>query len=170
MYRGGAVIFYITTLGLYTRLSHDPIVFFASLFMAAVISALAGVLLWALGKKRALFDGFAVTLMSMVYFLGLVLFITFGPVFIDRSISYHLAFYATENEKIFVDDIRDEFSKEIFEKRIHDAIATGFLKANEDGSCSPSGKAKIMTVLLLPLGKLTGTLKTYETMKKEIKE
>ena len=123
-----------------------------------------------IGRKKALFPPFTAFLCSLVYFFGLVLLTTFGPVFIDRSISYPLAFYASEQGRIHIDDIREEFSSEIFEKRIHDAIETGFLKDNGDGSYSPSAKAKFMTMTLFPLGKLTGSLGTYESMKEKMKD
>ncbi|MGN0740811.1 MAG: hypothetical protein ACI4LX_11640 [Treponema sp.] len=157
-------------LSVYTRISDDPIIFFVSIGFAAVISVTAGVLLFFNGKKKNLFTGFEAFLSSLTCFFALVVFITFGPVFIDRSISYHLAFYASEQKRIYIDDIREEFSSEIFEKRIHDAIETGFLKDNGDGSFSPSPKAEFMTMTLLPLGKLTGSLGTYENMKEKMKD
>ena len=167
---GGVILCYILAISAYTRLSSDPIIFFASLAIALFLSVLSAVLLLQLGRKNRLFDGFTAVLSSLVYFFGLVVFITFGPVFIDRSISYHLAFYAAEKERIEIEAIREEFSSEIFEKRIHDAITTGFLLPNDDGTYSPSSKAKLMTAVLLPLGRMTNSSGTYENMKEELEK
>ena len=167
---GGVIVCYLLLLGIYTRISDDPIIFFASLLISLLLSVAAGILLFFFGKRHGTFDAFTAGLSATVYFLGLVILAVFGPVFIDRSISYHIAFYATEQERIAIDDMRDEFSYQIFEKRIHDAIATGFIVENEDGTYSPSAKAKIMTAILLPLGKATNSLGTYETMKEEVKK
>ncbi|MDE6887363.1 MAG: hypothetical protein K2P45_01750, partial [Eubacterium sp.] len=71
-----------------------------------------------------MFDHFTVAVIGMVYFMGIILLAVFGPTFIDRSISYHIAFYAADTGEVDVEDIRDKFSAEIFDKRIHDAVVS----------------------------------------------
>ena len=66
--------------------------------------------------------------------------------------------------------IEKEFSKDIFDKRIHDAVSTGFLKQNKNGSVSPTIKSKIMYVILKPIGELTNSMDTYYEMKKKVEK
>lgn len=114
------------------------------------------------------FDKFTIFVIGLVYYLGLIIFAVFGPTFIDRSISYHLAFYAAEEGEVYIENIEQVFSRDIFEKRMHDAVETGFLEQNQDGSMSPTFKSKIMYDILKPIGEWTGTLDTYYKMKEEV--
>ncbi|MGN1167355.1 MAG: hypothetical protein ACI4S2_13115 [Lachnospiraceae bacterium] len=165
VYNGGGldVALYLALIGLYTRLSSDPIIFFASISIAAIATIIICVTLHRLLKGE--WDAFTTTIVGFAYFLGIIIIAVFGPTFIDRSISYHIAFYAVEEENIDVDEMREVFSEEIFDKRIHDAITTGFVTENENGTLSPTGKAKIMYYVLKPIGNLTNSFDTYENMK-----
>lgn len=100
--------------------------------------------------------------------MGIIILTTYGPTFIDRSISYHIAFYAVDEQIVDVDEIRQEFSEEIFNKRIHDAVETGFIKVGEDGHYVPTWKAEIVTGVLKPIGRMTGSLDTYEELKEKL--
>lgn len=154
-------------IGLYTRVSHDPVIFFSSLVIAVVVPV---IVCWLIRKLfKGLWDNFTTFVVGFVYMMGIVLLAVFGPTFIDRSISYHLAFYAVEEERVDVDSIREAFSTEIFDKRVHDAVVTGFLKENADGSLSPTWKARLMYALLEPVGELTDSLGTYEAMKEGVR-
>nr|WP_326125945.1 hypothetical protein [uncultured Oscillibacter sp.] len=104
----------------------------------------------------------------LVYLFGLILLSVFGPTFIDRSISYHIAFYAADEDEIDIGEMEEVFSKEIFEKRVHDAIVSGFIAETGNGTYAPTWKAKLMSTVLKPLGKLTGSLDTYSNMVDEI--
>lgn len=103
--------------------------------------------------------------MGLVYYLGIIILSIFGPTFIDRSISYHIVFFAVEKKSFYVRDVEREFSKEIFNKRVYDAVTTGFLKQNKNGSVSPTIKSKIMYVVLKPIGEMTNSMVTYNEMK-----
>ena len=163
-FRGGVdIVLYLILIGIYTRICKDPIIFFASIVIA-VISTVA-ICLVLFKKLKGKWDAFTTVMVGFVYFLGIIIIAVFGPTFIDRSISYHIAFYAVEQQNIDVDEMRDVFSEEIFDKRIHDAITTGFVTENEDGTLSPTGKARLMYGILYPIGKLTDSLGTYEDMK-----
>lgn len=170
-----SIILYFLTLGIYTRITDDPIIFVISVVLAVIIPIVICIVLsklWGGGKKKekeAIFNSFTITIMGIVYAMGIILVAVFGPTFIDRSISYHIAFYAVEEEKIYIQDIQDEFSTEIFDKRIHDAVMTGFIEKQDDGSYTPTIKAKIMTMILTPIGHITDSLNTYQEMKKKIK-
>lgn len=97
----------------------------------------------------------------------MVILAVFGPTFIDRSISYHIAFYASDMGEVNIRDIEDEFSSAIFDKRIHDAVETGFI-TQEGDIFRPTAKAKIMTAILKPIGEITGSLETYNQMKESV--
>ncbi len=160
------IVLYLLGIGIYTRISEDPIIFFASLVIGIIV--VTGVCLLITIIAKGLYDKFTVFVLGVVYFLGVVMISVFGPTFIDRSISYHIAFYAVEEGEVRVDEVEEDFSRAIFEKRIHDAAETGFLTLNENGSMTPTLKAKLMYYTLKPLGDLTGSMDTYYQMKEEI--
>ena len=58
----------------------------------------------------------------------------------------------------------------IFDKRIEDAQAAGFITQNTDGSFSPTTKAKIFTVVMIRLGKISNSLSNYESMKQSLND
>ncbi len=161
------VILYLIGIGTYTRLSSDPIIFFASLFIGIIVVSIVCVA--SVIKAQEYLDRFTVFLGGMVWYLGIIIFSIFGPTFIDRSISYHIAFYAVEENYIYIEDIEETLSNEIVEKRIHDALATGVLTVNDDGSISPTLKAKLIYYTLKPLGELTNSMDTYNNMKEDFK-
>lgn len=159
------IILYLIGIGTYTRLSSDPIIFFASLFIGII--AVSIVCVASAIKAREYLDKFTVFLGGMIWYLGIIIFSIFGPTFIDRSISYHIAFYAVEENNIYVEDIEETLSNEVVEKRIHDALATGVLTINTDGSISPTLKAKLIYYTLKPIGELTNSMDTYNNMKED---
>lgn len=165
-----AVFFYLVLIGVYTRLSKDPIIFIASLIIvpvSAISSALSAEQLFG-GGVHSFDNRFCIFLTVLVYLFGLILLSVFGPTFIDRSISYHIAFYAVDEGEIDIGEMEEVFSKEIFEKRIHDAIVSRFIVETGDGKYAPTWKAQLMTAVLKPLGELTGSLGTYSNMVDEI--
>lgn len=159
---------YLCAIGIYTRVSKDPIIFFASIVIAIVTTIIICTVLYKF--IRVNWDIFTTSMVGIVYFLGIMIIAIFGPTFIDRSISYHIAFYAVEEKNVNVEEMRKVFSEEIFEKRIHDAVATGFVNENQDKSLSPTIKAKIMYHVLEPIGELTDSLGTYESMKEKMSD
>lgn len=163
---GISVFLYLLCIGVYTRISKDPIIFFASLCIAIGTVVIVGLMLW----KSRLFDYFTLTMIGFVYLMGIIILTTFGPTFIDRSISYHIAFYAVDQKEVDINEIRQEFSEEIFNKRIHDAIETGFIEESDDDYFTPTFKAKFMTAVLKPIGRLTNSLNTYEALKEKLAE
>lgn len=165
--RGGGitVALYFLLIGIYTRIAADPIIFFASLFIAIIVIVISGVVLW----KTGLFDYFTLSMVCLVYLMGIIILTVFGPTFIDRSISYHIAFYAADEQEVDIDEIREVFSEEIFNKRIHDAVETGFIEEKE-GIFMPTWKAEFMTFILKPVGEITGSLETYEELREKLAE
>jgi hypothetical protein len=160
---GGTILLFIIGISIYTRIFSKPIIFFASLFIGIISVILNCFFIQKFSKN--LFETFTLFIIGLVYYLGLILLSIFGPTFIDRSISYHIAFYAVEKKSFYVSDIEREFSKEIFDKRVHEAITTGFLKQNKNGSVSSTIKSKIMYVVLKPIGEITNSMVTYNEMK-----
>ena len=49
-------------ISIYTRISADPIIFFASLFIAVIVIGISGIILW----KTGLFDPFTLSMVSLV--------------------------------------------------------------------------------------------------------
>lgn len=95
----------------------------------------------------------------------------FGPVFLDRSISYHLVFYAVKNGKLVPEDFERRFSGYVFSKRVEDAVSVGLLKSGRGGGAGeefhPTDKAKRFDCIFQALGRITGSLDNYKDMIKE---
>lgn len=160
---GISIALYFLIIGIYTRISADPIIFFASLVVSVAVAVVNGIIL----RKTGLFDNFTLSMICLVYLMGIIILTVFGPTFIDRSISYHIAFYAADEQKVDIDEIRQKFSEEIFNKRIHDAVETGFIE-EKDGIYMPTWKAELITFLLKPIGEITGSLDTYEELREKL--
>lgn len=162
------LLLYLMAIRVYVNISKDPIIFMASVVMAVAIPCLVWFAGWKFWKRY--FDINHVFFMYVSAVMATVLVSVFGPVFIDRSISYHIAFYAAEQGEVDIEDIRDEFSVEIFNKRIHDAQAVGVIEMREDNTFVPTVKAKILWWFLGGMGKWSGTMDTYENMKAKVKQ
>lgn len=95
----------------------------------------------------------------------------FGPVFIDRSISYHMAFFAAEHGELAKSPMERYYAREIFEKRFREAQTARFLDAGQgEDMYFPTTTARIFTAVMRPIGELTGSLGEYEAMKREMDE
>ncbi len=158
-----SILLYILLISLYNRLVCNPIIFLASIIIGIILSLILCVIYY----KYKVFEFFTIFIIGINYFFIIFIFSVFGPVFIDRSISYHIAFYAVEKENIEIKKIETSFGKDIFDKRMNDAIRTGFIVENKD-IYSPSTKAKIMYYIMYPIGKITNSLDTYNDMKNKI--
>lgn len=161
------IICYLVFMGIYTCIASDPIIFVTSIVIALI--SVLGCCMVLIKASKDLFDHFTLGMIGLVYFMGVMIMAIFGPTFIDRSISYHIAFYASDMGEVNVEDIREEFSVEIFNKRIHDAVETGFIE-QEGNVFVPTWKAKLMTAVLKPLGKITNSLDTYNEMKYRVEK
>ena len=161
-----SVILYIICISIYIRLANIPIIFFASIIISIIVSLLTTFII----NIKKIYEKFTIVLVNIIYFLILIIISVFGPVFIERSISYHIAFLAAENTYISREDVENEFVKEIFDKRMYDATIAGFLTKEENGTYKSTMKSKIFYSVLYPLGEITGSLETYKRLKKQIKQ
>lgn len=159
---------YLIGIRIYVRMSADPIIFIASVAMAAVIPCVVFFAGWKFWKRY--FDMMHVFFMYVAAVMMTVLLAVFGPVFIDRSISYHIAFYAAEQGEVDMDAVRDEFSAEIFNKRMHDAQAVGVIEMKDGNTFVPTAKAEFIWWILGGMGKWSDTLDTYNDMKEKIQD
>ena len=105
-----ALIAYLLLISVYTKISSDPIIFIASICLAIVIPIIICLCLKRI--KNVTWDTFTILMVGIVYCMEIIIVAVFGPTFIDRSISYHVAFYAVEEEKFYMEDIEDAFSKD----------------------------------------------------------
>lgn len=159
-----SIVGYLISISIYTRLTKYPI-FFGSCAIAVIVPLM---LLILLEKYCDIYEKFTLFPIYISCVSVILIFAVFGPVFIDRSISYHIAFYAAEEGTVNIDDIKDEFSNEIFRKRIDDAQVAGVIKLQDDGTFKPTIKAKIIKGILYPIGEITNSLDTYKLMKSEV--
>ncbi len=137
-------------------------------FRACLISVIAGifsVIIWLKFKG----DHFEAILNYITCVLLLILFTIIGPTFIDRSVSYHMIFYAVDNGSINVSDMKDIYLDDMFQKRINDELKSGMIYKEDDNTYKPTLKAKLATYILKPIGTITNTTKEYDTFYKKIK-
>ena len=171
--RGASYIFfniciYVCAIGIYARLSDYPMFFPVSCIFSCVIPLIT----YMLFKKRlrGSLDIIAQHLLIFSSALTILIFSVFGPTFIDRSISYHLAFIAVEQGELNKSKLdQTGYTLEVFNKRYEDALVSGFIKKTNKGDAYiPTVKAKIMYKILMPLGKITGSLSEYDSLKEAI--
>lgn len=88
-------------------------------------------------------------------------FAIFGPIFIDRSISYHLVMLAAENKKVAIQKINDVVFEQMLQKRIEELSKAGLIAVDDQKNIIPTSKGTGMTKFLVWLGLTTGTLNEY---------
>lgn len=159
-------IVYLMLVRMLTSLFPQKILFFGACLIS-IITSLLTIILCQLFSKNS-YDTFNAVLLYLVSALLLIVFTIMGPAFIDRSISYHIVFYATEKNNIKIEEMEDVFAHEIFEKRINDELKAGMIESLPNGTYCATTKAKVISFVLLLLGKVTGTLGTYNDMKNKI--
>ena len=98
------------------------------------------------------------------YFLISSIFIYFGPVTLDRSLSAFIYFYSVENKEINTDIFDAEYFDKYIQRRFDDGEKIGFLKCY-NSICKPTIKTKIVYYTLYPCGKLSKTLTEYDKFK-----
>ncbi|SFB89797.1 hypothetical protein SAMN02745150_01232 [Brevinema andersonii] len=81
------------------------------------------------------------------------IFVTFGPVFIDKSIFYHIAFITSEENRISLTQLEDAIQKYLFE-----GCRSGMLKYAQNNIYLPTTKSKIYTKIMLFIGKITRSI------------
>ena len=164
------LICYLILISAYARCTNRPLFFPVSCIMA-VILPIGLLLVFRRENLNKICDQFSQLLMVMVGGLILILFATFGPAFIDRSISYHLAFLSVERGSFNKNDLEKSlYTRNVFEKRFEDAREVGFIKQSDfdENTFEPTLKAKLFTYTLIPLGELTDSLQEYKALKYDI--
>ena len=109
----------------------------------------------------SIFDFFSTALIGLCISSMLLVFAVFGPIFIDRSISYHIIMLAAQNGSIKIDEIEKLTSNWVYKKRIEDALNLGLLKKVSDEEYMPTKKAISMSEGLIFIGKITNSLHSY---------
>ena len=163
------LLLYLLVLGIYARLADNILFFPVSCFLAVIIPLMVYIIFRRYWNKYI----FAVArpLLLLNSTLIIIVFAVFGPTFIDRSISYHLAFLAVERGYLDKAELETSgYTKAVFEKRYQDAQITGFITPvdNEVDIYVPTKKAKILYAILKPLGEATSSLNEYKSLLHEI--
>ena len=89
-------------------------------------------------------------------------FAIFGPIFIDRSVSYHLVMLVADNSKVQQKKIKEVMYGQMFQKRLFELTKANLIQLNEDGYLTPTSKGLVMNNALNWLGVITGTLGEYK--------
>lgn len=146
------------------QLKNDNVLFFSG-FTIAITASILGFCVWIKYFK----EPFETVLVLLIYILFNTIFIYFGPVTLDRSLSSFIYFYSVENKEISSEIFNEEYFKPYIKRRFKDGEIFGFLKCEND-ICHPTLKTKITYYTLYPLGKITGTLKEYKNFERIIKK
>ncbi len=171
----GVVVFYIMNisiylilLGIYARVVARPMFFPMSCVLAVAVPVVA--YLFFRNQLKAIKDTLARKLMVFSTMLIIIVFAVFGPTFIDRSISYHLAFIAVEQGQLNKQVLESSgYVSMVFDKRYEDACITGFIEQTKHGDVYvPTFKAKVMYNIMMVLGKITGSLGEYDSLNKSM--
>ncbi len=93
----------------------------------------------ATGMSLSLVTYFSMTLLSLfekliIIFLALSMtfnFAIFGPIFIDRSISYHLVMLTAENNGLPVQKINDVVFEQMLKKRMEELSQAGLIELDQ---------------------------------------
>ncbi len=123
----------------------------------------------ATGMSLSLVTYFSMTLLSLfekliIIFLALSMtfnFAIFGPIFIDRSISYHLVMLTAENNGLPVQKINDVVFEQMLKKRMEELSQAGLIELDQQKNILPTDRGKGVTKFLVWLGLVTGTLNEY---------
>ena len=115
------------------------------------------------------FDPFTTLANTACIALVCLVFSVVSHVFIDRSITYHIVFYASQNKSIDFKEFQAKTATFMYQKREKDAVSAGFIIKNPDGTYSPTLKANIFTTLMLFYGNLTNSLGDYNLLKDQMK-
>ena len=155
------------SINIYSTISNRPVLFFASVSLIVFFSIFNYFIFKKYFKNE--FDSFAILINNICIALICLIFSVFSHVFIDRSLSYHIAFYASQNKSIDFKYFKDKTAKFVFEKREKDAVSAGFISKNTDGTYSPTLKATIFTKFMMFYGNLTNSLDDYNLLKGQMK-
>lgn len=159
-----SIIIYLIILGIYARFVVRPMFFPISCIFALIVPTI----LYFSCRNFWLRLHECITRILMVFssMLIILIFSVFGPTFIDRSISYHLAFIAVEQGSVSKQDLESSgYVQMVFDKRYEDAMASGFITfTDEVGVYVPTMKAKIMYEIMRPIGILTGSMDEYKNL------
>ena len=135
-------------------------VFFFNAFVLAVLGAVIGLGVWIIANKN-FFENF---LIFLVFSMFNTLFIYFGPVTLDRSLSSFIYFYSVQNGSVSRNIFKSEYFEPYVQRRFSDGDKIGYLKCDET-CCYPTFKTKLTYRILYPLGKLSNTLNDYKEFK-----
>jgi hypothetical protein len=124
--------------------------------------------IFATGVSLSLVAFFGMSLWSLFEKLIIILlalsvtfnFAIFGPIFIDRSISYHLVMLTAENKRLPVKKINDVVFEQMLKKRMEELSKAGLIEIDQQ-NILPTTRGKGMTKFLVWLGLVTGTLNEY---------
>ena len=94
------------------------------------------------------------------------IFSIFGPVFIDRSLSYHIIFLAEEEKNLNINQISNEAFQYIFIRRFEELDKAGMIKISSQGEINLTYKGLLISKSLLLIGASTNLLEGYNDFKR----
>lgn len=125
-----------------------------------IASIVVTVLIFSYLEIRKIYGTYINSLLSIIVLLNLLLFSILVPVFIERSMSYHITFYIAENEPVSYKELKDKFAIAEFNKRLDELSKSGFLQIS-DTIIYPTDKAILFEKFIRPIQYLTSSKPKY---------
>ncbi|MDR2007956.1 MAG: hypothetical protein LBQ34_03170 [Alphaproteobacteria bacterium] len=157
------ILIYLILTAILNRVFNIPI-FLLSILLSLTIP-IATLLIYYKITKLKVYDYFSYIMLYFCSTLSILFFAIFGPVFIDRSLSYHMIFYIEEQQTTNINDIYKLLSDQSsIDSRIKDAK----INVNDNNEINADIKTNIIYNLLFPIGKITNTLNHYKDIKENV--
>jgi energy-coupling factor transporter transmembrane protein EcfT len=150
-------IMFIFVIGVTSHIGNKS-VFVNSLVTSLIISLFYFIVL----IKIKIYNSFEKKIISSICFLFLMNLSVFGPVFIDRSISYYITMNAVEKKNFSARQLHLKTSKQVYEKRLVELCSLGLIQKLNMDTYEKTRLGDVFFVFFHTLGKLTGTLREYE--------
>jgi hypothetical protein len=144
---------------IYSKLAMNPNFFLASMLILSVESIISMFIF--LKKYKNIFNFYEVTITVLFVYFSMIFFAVFGPVFIDRSLSYYIIMAASERGSINIETTETLTSKFIYKKRIDDAVNSGLLTKKSNTEYIPTKKSIVLERILFFIGYCTNSLNDY---------
>ncbi len=166
---GASLILFLVLVALINRVINFPI-FITSMALSVVVP-LVIIFIHYFCSKFKIYDKMHFILLYFAYLFLLILFAIFGPVFIERSLSYYLVMYTSEldnqGKHATVEDITRIFSNERNTSlRIEQIQKSNFISVDKNGAITPNKFVKFISYVIYYIGIITNTLGEYNDIKK----
>lgn len=147
-------------------LFHFRPIFGKSVFLLLITVCLLFVFL----RRRNWYTPFENGLVCLTVFCMVFIFNVFGPIFVDRSLSYHMILASADNNIRYTEkSITEKTGQGIYRKRVKELQLMGLLQELPDGTVKATRAGQTFSNVALAIGKMTDSLEEYDGFSGELK-